>query len=90
MTDRENGAPARKTRQIDTPAKRARLSRRKNPYWQGVSRGRGGVSLGYRKGRSAGTWVMKVVIDGERTEERLAEADDEGAPVMDVAAVPGA
>jgi integrase len=66
-------------RQIDTAAKRARLSQRKNPYWQGISGGRGGVSLGYRKGRGAGIWVVKVVIDRERTEERLGVADDEGA-----------
>ena len=68
-----------KSRQIATAAKRARLPRRKNPYWQGISGGRGGVSLGYRKGRGAGIWVVKVVIDRERTEERLGVADDEGA-----------
>ncbi len=70
---------AGKVRQIDTAAKRARLPRRKNPYWHGISGGRGGVSLGYRRGRGVGTWVVKVVIDGERREERLGVADDEGA-----------
>lgn len=67
------------TAQIDTAAKRAKLAPRKNPYWHGIAGGRGGVSLGYRKGRTGGIWVVKVVIDRERTEERLGEADDAGA-----------
>lgn len=67
---------------IDTVSKRARLEARKNPYWQGVSGGRGGVSLGYRKpaGRGAGAWVAKIVIDGNRVEEKLGLADDDSAP----------
>ncbi|MGA0594065.1 tyrosine-type recombinase/integrase [Enterovirga sp. CN4-39] len=65
---------------IDTAAKRARLEPRRNPYWQGISGGRGGVSLGYRKAaRGPGTWVAKLVIDKQRAEERLAPADDAGA-----------
>jgi integrase len=62
---------------IDTPAKRARLVARKNPYWQGVSGGRGGLSLGYRTAlKGPGSWVAKVVIDGRRIEERFATAND--------------
>jgi integrase len=65
---------------IDTAAKRAKLEPRRNPYWQGISGGRGGVSLGYRKAaRGPGTWVAKLVIDKQRAEERLAPADDAGA-----------
>ncbi|MGB3045020.1 MAG: integrase [Xanthobacteraceae bacterium] len=72
-------APGRriKTREIDTVAKRAKLPARKNPYWAGISGGRGGVSLGYRKGAGGGVWVVKIVIDGQRTEERLGLAADE-------------
>lgn len=67
--------------EIDTPSKRARLEPRKNPYWVGVSGGRGGVSLGYRKPvRGHGRWVVKVVLEGNRVEETLAPADDDGAP----------
>tara|TARA_R100000365_G_scaffold3263_1_gene10423 strand:+ start:744 stop:1991 length:1248 start_codon:yes stop_codon:yes gene_type:complete len=56
------------------------LEPRKNPYWVGVSGGRGGVSLGYRKpARGPGSWVAKVVLEGNRVEERLGSADDEGA-----------
>lgn len=62
---------------IDTVSKRAQLAPRKNPYWHGVSGGRGGVSLGYRKGAGAGVWVAKIVLDGQRTEERLGLADDD-------------
>ncbi|MGO3928153.1 tyrosine-type recombinase/integrase [Rhodopseudomonas pseudopalustris] len=77
----EAAAPgsASKLRSIDTAAKRSKLYPRKNPYWHGVGGGRGGVSLGYRKGPRGGVWVVKVVIDGERAEERLGPADDDGA-----------
>ena len=65
---------------FDSVAKRARLAPAKNPRWQGVSGGRGGVSLGYRKpARGPGGWVAKLVIDGSRVEQRLAQADDAGA-----------
>src|SRR5689334_14831043 len=71
---------ANTSRQIDTAAKRAKLPVRKNPYWQGISGGRGGIPLGYRKGAAGGVWVVKIVIDGQRTEERLGmAADEEGA-----------
>lgn len=63
---------------IDTAAKRAKLVSRKNPYWHGVSGGRGGLSLGYRKpANGPGTWVAKIVLDGQRAEERIGAADDE-------------
>ncbi|WP_249128294.1 integrase [Bradyrhizobium lablabi] len=66
---------------IDTAAKRARLSSRKNPFWQGISGGRGGVSLGYRKpARGPGSWIAKFALDGVRVEERLGVADDRDAP----------
>jgi len=74
------GKRAGKIREIDTVAKRAKLPARKNPYWQGISGGRGGVSLGYRKGVAGGVWVVKIVIDGQRTEERLGVAADEESP----------
>ena len=65
---------------IDTPAKRQRLPARANPYWVAVGGGRGGVSLGYRRrARGAGSWVAKVVLLGQRLEERLGKADDSGA-----------
>jgi integrase len=57
---------------FDTPAKRSKLRVRKNPYWQGVSGGRGGVSLGFRKAaKGPGVWVAKIVVDGQRIEERI-------------------
>jgi integrase len=66
--------------EIDSPSKRAKLRPRNSPYWQGVSGGRGGVSLGYRKPkRGPGRWIAKIVADGGRIEERLGDADDEGS-----------
>jgi hypothetical protein len=65
---------------IDTSAKRAKLAARKNPYWQGISGGRGGVSLGYRNAsRGAGAWIVKIALDGARCEERLGAANDDDA-----------
>ncbi|WP_026606045.1 tyrosine-type recombinase/integrase [Methylocapsa acidiphila] len=65
---------------FDTPAKRAKLAANRNPYWSGISGGRGGLSLGYRKPtRGVGSWVAKIVIAGARVEERIAPADDAGA-----------
>lgn len=62
---------------IDTPAKRLRLAPRRNPYWQSIAGGRGGVSLGYRRSeRGAGAWIAKTVAQGKRAEERIGEADD--------------
>jgi integrase len=62
--------------QIDTPAKRLKLPVRKNPYWQGISGGRGGLSLGFRRtAKGAGVWVAKIVIDGRRLEERIGTPD---------------
>ncbi len=66
---------------INTAPKRAKLEARKGPYWGGVSGGRGGVSLGYRKAaKGPGAWVAKIVVDGNRLEKKLGTADDEAAP----------
>lgn len=66
---------------IDTPSKRSRLLPRKNPYWAGISGGRGGVSLGCRRNaHGPGSWVAKAVLDGSRLESKLGLADDDGAP----------
>lgn len=71
----------RRISDIDSPSKRGRLAPRKNPYWQGVSGGRGGVSLGYRKPAcGAGVWIAKIVAEGHRVEEKLGASDDDGTP----------
>lgn len=66
---------------IDTAPKRARLPARRNPFWQGIGGGRGGVSVGYRKpAEGAGSWIAKIVLNGRRFEERIGVADDDGSP----------
>lgn len=71
--------------EIDTVSKRSKLKGRKNPYWLGVGGGRGGTSLGYRKStRGPGVWIAKIVVDGSRVEEKIAVADDDGAPAGSV------
>lgn len=63
--------------EIDTPAKRARLRPRRNPYWAAIGGGRGGVSLGYRSATTGrGAWIAKTTTGGIRVEERIGFADD--------------
>lgn len=66
---------------IDTPAKRAKLAAKRNPYWApGVAGARGGVTVGYRRtAKGPGAWIAKMVLNGARIEERLGLADDDGA-----------
>jgi integrase len=65
---------------FDTPAKRFRLKPRKNPYWIGISGGRGGLSLGFRRtSKGEGVWVAKIVINGRRIEERIGTPDGDKA-----------
>lgn len=65
---------------IDSPAKRARLPARRNPFWVSCGAQRGGLSLGYRKPKDGpGAWIARLIVDQHRHEERLGEADDEGA-----------
>lgn len=78
---RKCGTALRMNCKIDTPAKRAKLAARKNPYWAKIAGGRGGLTLGYRKlAHGSGAWIAKLTIDGRRAEERIGEADDEGLP----------
>lgn len=66
---------------VSTAAKRSKLQPRRNPYWTNLAGNRGGVSLGYRcTEKGAGAWIAKVVLNGARIEQRIADADDEGAP----------
>lgn len=70
------------TGEIDTPAKRFRLRPDRNPYWQGISGGRGGLSLGFRRTvKGDGVWAAKIVIEGQRIEERIGTPD--GGPAVD-------
>jgi hypothetical protein len=67
------------SRDFDTAAKRSRLRPRKNPYWFGISGGRGGLSLGFRRTvKGDGVWVAKIVIDGRRIEEGIGTPDGDG------------
>jgi integrase len=59
---------------IESRAARAKLKRSAKPTYFDLG---GKLHLGYRKGKGAGRWVMRVYIGGEKyTTQTLAEADD--------------
>lgn len=41
---------------LDTRSARLKLKQRREPYWASMS---GGLALGYRKGKTGGTWIAK-------------------------------
>jgi integrase len=59
---------------IDTRSARAKLPKRREPYWTVISAGH---ALGYRRGANGGTWIAKFRgEDGKRHLEALGAADD--------------
>jgi len=65
---------------ITTPSKRSKLPARRNPFWTKLAGQRGGVSLGYRRAEvGPGAWIAKVVVGGDRVEQKIGPADDDGA-----------
>ena len=62
-----------KSAKLDTRTARLRLKERKKPYFVSLERG---LSLGYRRNATAGTWVVRVVRDGEDWTKAIGRADD--------------
>jgi integrase len=59
---------------IDSRSARAKLPKRREPYWTVISAGH---ALGYRRGANGGTWIAKFRSeDGKRHLEALGAADD--------------
>jgi hypothetical protein len=52
---------------IDTKTARAKLAPRPQPYCRGIAQG---VQLGYRKGATGGTWLVRWSVGGRRRSER--------------------
>src|SRR6201986_5326578 len=72
---------------LTTRAARARLASRHKPYWRGMG---AGAALGYRKGSTAGAWLVRVVdrsAGGGYRQEAFGRADDvlkaDGADILD-------
>ena len=72
---------------ITTKAARERLAVRHQPYWRGLG---AGAALGYRKGTTAGVWLVRVrdlSVGGNYRQEALGRADDtlkaDGAEIFD-------
>jgi integrase len=58
---------------LETRSARLRLAPRSKPYFVRLTRG---VALGYRRTKTAGTWLVRVTAAGLDWTERLAGADD--------------
>jgi integrase len=58
---------------LETRSVRLRLSIRKKPYFVKIARG---LSLGYRRTKTAGTWVVRVTRDNSDWTQALGKADD--------------
>lgn len=72
---------------LTTRAARERLATRHQPYWRGLG---AGAALGYRKGTTAGMWLVRVrdlSVGGNYRQEALGRADDtlkaDGVDVLD-------
>ena len=63
-------------RKLDTRAARAKLPPQPQPFWRAVDKG---LSLGYRKLKVGGTWIMRRYIgNGTYALESIGTADDLG------------
>jgi integrase len=58
---------------LETRSARLRLAIRWKPYFVKLSRG---LALGYRRTKTAGTWVVRVTSDGADWTDRVGTADD--------------
>lgn len=57
----------------DTRAARAKLSQRREPYWRSLS---AGLAIGYRRGKTGGSWIARRYDQGERHYRSIGPADD--------------
>ena len=63
-----------KSAKIDTRSARTQLAQRREPYWARIARG---CALGYRKGKSGGTWIARWQSpDGRKNYQAIGKADD--------------
>ena len=72
---------------LTTRAARERLAERHQPYWRGMG---AGAAMGYRKGTTAGVWLVRVAdpsAGGGYRQASLGRADDtlkaDGVEVLD-------
>ncbi len=62
---------------LDSPTARSKLKAQAKPYFRAIDRG---LHLGYRKGKTGGTWVARRYLGEERyAVEALGRADDRQA-----------
>lgn len=64
---------AAKDTKLDSREARSKLKARREPYWRSVMPG---VFLGYRRGKTGGTWVARTRQGSGYVEARLGIADD--------------
>jgi integrase len=67
-------ARTRRNSRVDSRTARAKLPRRREPYWTSIS---AGCAIGYRRGAKGGTWIARLRDDeGKQHYEALGAADD--------------
>ncbi|MGH8646250.1 MAG: tyrosine-type recombinase/integrase [Gammaproteobacteria bacterium] len=66
---------ARATRdaRLETREARTRLKAGTKRYWRAIDKG---LALGYRKGKTGGTWYARLYLDGKHVLQSLGNADD--------------
>lgn len=58
---------------VETRSSRSKLKASHEPYWTPIGKK---LHLGYRKGTSGGSWLMRINIDGRYKKQKLGIADD--------------
>jgi integrase len=66
-------ARTKRAPQLETRTQRLKLARAKRPYWTAIGKG---VSLGYRRNKSFGTWNVRCSKPGGHWSQVIGDADD--------------
>ena len=58
---------------LETREARRKLAPQREPYWRGIHEG---LQIGYRKHSRGGSWIVRLIRQGAKTERKLSAADD--------------
>ncbi len=66
-------ARAARSSRFETRTARRRVKAYHEPYWIGIGKA---LYLGYRKGKTGGSWIARAYVDGQYKKRKLGNADD--------------